>query len=205
MLLGVDGSGIRYAYGRVCLKRLALLIADRGEVMRGLRSWLLFGVLLAPFPALAEMQVIWPQGWEVSRSPADATADAPVVRQRGVRMAEDGSQDLVMEVTRSRLGSGMAVSVENVIVEMRKALQKDFMRQGFQAACSKPLETRLGGLAGLEVHCGISQNGTEVLKQTLQVALGEGAAYSLTYAAPSQRYEALAGEIESVKAGIRLN
>lgn len=173
--------------------------------MRGLRSWLLCGVLLAPFPALAEMQVIWPPGWEVSRSPADATADAPVVRQRGVRMAEDGSQDLVMEVTRSRLGSGMAVSVENVIVEMRRALQKDFMRQGFQAACSKPLETRLGGLAGLEVHCGISQNGTEVLKQTLQVALGEGAAYSLTYAAPSQRYEALAGEIESVKAGIRLN
>ena len=172
--------------------------------MGGLRYGLLFGVLL-PLPALAEMQVIWPQGWEVSRSPADATANAPVVRQRGVRMAADGSQDLVMEVTRSRLGSGVTVSVENVIVEMRKTLQKDFMHQGFQAACSKPLETKLGGLAGLEVHCGVSQNGTEVLKQTVQVALGEGAAYSLTYAAPSQRYAALAGDIESVKAGIRLD
>ncbi|MFR0690258.1 DUF4946 domain-containing protein [Enterobacterales bacterium AE_CKDN230030158-1A_HGKHYDSX7] len=173
--------------------------------MGGLRSWLLFGVLLAPLPALAEMQVIWPQGWEVSRSPEDSAVDAPVVRQRGVLLAEDGSQDLVMEVTRSRLGSAAKVSVENVIVEMRKALQKDFMRQGLQAACSKPLDTRLGGLAGLEVHCGISQNGTEVLKQTVQVALGEGVAYSLTYAVPSQRYAALAGEIESVKAGISLN
>lgn len=173
--------------------------------MSGLRYWLLFGALLVPLPVLAEMQVIWPQGWDVSRSPADAAANAPVVRQRGVRMAQDGSQDLVMEVTRSRLGSGVAVSVENVIVEMRKALQKDFMRQGFQAACSKPLETKLGGLAGLEVHCGISQNGTEVLRQTVQVALGDGVAYSLTYAAPSQRYAALAGEIESVKVGISLH
>ena len=174
-------------------------------MMRGIRSWLLFGALLVPLPALAEMQVIWPQGWEVSRSPADAVADAPVVRQRGVRMAEDGSQDLVMEITRSRLSSSVAVSVANVIVEMRKALQKDFMRQGFQAACSKPLDTKLGGLAGLEVHCGISQNGTEVLKQTVQVALGDGVAYSLTYAAPSERYAAMAEEIESVKAGISLN
>jgi hypothetical protein len=172
--------------------------------MSGLRFGLLVGALLVPLSASAEMQVIWPQGWEVSRSPADAAVDAPVVRQRGVRMAEDGSQDLVMEVTRSRLGSAAKVSVENVIVEMRKALQKDFMRQGFQAACSKPLDAKLGGLSGLEVHCGISQNGTEVLKQTVQVALGDDAAYSLTYAAPSQRYAALAGEIESVKAGITL-
>ncbi|WP_447751260.1 DUF4946 domain-containing protein [Pseudomonas nicosulfuronedens] len=172
--------------------------------MSGLRSWLLFGALLVPLPALAEMQVIWPQGWEVARSPVGTVVDAPVVRQRGVRMAEDGSQELVMEVTRSRLGSGVVISVENVIVEMRKALQKDFMRQGLQAACSKPLDAKLGGLAGLEVHCGISQNGTEVLKQAVQVALGDGVAYSLTYAAPSQRYAALAGEIESVKAGISL-
>jgi len=174
-------------------------------MMSGLRSWFFLGALLAPLSAFAEMQVIWPQGWEVSRSPAEAVTDALVVRQRGVRMAEDGSQDLVMEVTRSRLGSGVSVSAENVIVEMRKALQKDFMRQGFQAACSKPLDTKLGGLDGLEVHCGISQNGTEVLKQTVQVALGDGAAYSLTYAAPAQRYAALMQEIESVKAGISLH
>ncbi|QRY76888.1 DUF4946 domain-containing protein [Pseudomonas sp. PDNC002] len=172
--------------------------------MSGLRSWLLLGALLVSVPALAEMQVIWPQGWEVSRSPVDAAVDAPVIRQRGVRVGEDGSQELVMEVTRSRLGTVASVNVENVIVEMRKALQKDFMRQGFQAACSKPLDAKLGGLDGLEVHCGISQNGTEVLKQTLQVALGDGAAYSLTYAAPSGRYADLAREIESVKAGISL-
>ncbi len=172
--------------------------------MSGLRSWLLLGALLASAPALAEMQVIWPEGWNVSRSPEEAVADAPLIRQRGVRLAEDGSQELVMEVTRSRLGGDSSINVEKVIVEMRKALQKDFLRQGFQAACSKPRVVQLGGLDGLEVHCGISRNGTEVLKQTLQVALGDGAAYSLTYAAPAERYTALAGEIESVKAGISL-
>ncbi|WEJ70562.1 DUF4946 domain-containing protein [Pseudomonas sp. PSE14] len=172
--------------------------------MSGLRSWLVLGMLLAPVPALADMRVVWPEGWSVSRLPEDAVADAPLIRQRGVRLAEDGSQELIMEVTRSRLGADASVNVENVILEMRKALQKDFLRQGFQAACSKPRAARLGGLDGLEVRCGISRNGTEVLKQTLQVALGDGAAYSLTYAAQAERYAALAGEIESVKAGISL-
>ncbi|AGI23785.1 hypothetical protein H681_09555 [Pseudomonas sp. ATCC 13867] len=172
--------------------------------MGGLRFWLLLGALLASGSAWADMQVVWPEGWSVSRTPEDAAADAPVIRQRGVRMAEDGSQALVMEVTRSRLAADASVNVEKVIVEMRKALQKDFLRQGFQAACSRPQAVKLGGLEGLEVRCGISRNGTEVLKQALQVALGAGAAYSLTYAAPAEHYAALAGEIESVKAGISL-
>ena len=172
--------------------------------MSGLRSWLLFGALLASASALADMQVVWPEGWSVSRSPTESVADAPLIRQRGVRLADDGSQELVMEVTRSRLGADTSINVENVIGEMRKTLQKDFLRQGFQAACSEPQAVKLGGLEGLEVRCGISRNGTEVLKQTLQVALGDGAAYSLTYAAPAERYAALAGEIESVKAGISL-
>ena len=172
--------------------------------MSGLRSWLVLGMLLTPVPALADMQVVWPEGWSVSRSPEEVVADAPLIRQRGVRLAEDGSQELIMEVTRSRLAADASINVENVILEMRKALQKDFLRQGFQAACSKPRAVRLGGLEGLEVRCGISRNGTEVLKQTLQVALGDGAAYSLTYAAQAERYAALAGEIESVKAGISL-
>ncbi len=110
-----------------------------------------------------------------------------------------------MEITRSRLGAGTSINVENVIVEMRKALQKDFLRQGLQAACSKPQAVKLGDLDGLEVRCGISRNGTEVLKQALQVALGDGVAYSLTYAVPAERYAALADEIESVKAGISLH
>ncbi|WP_152222205.1 DUF4946 domain-containing protein [Pseudomonas sp. SCB32] len=173
--------------------------------MSALRSWVLLGALLASGPALAEMQVIWPSGWNVSRSPEPAAVDAPLIRQRGVRLAEDGSQELVMEITRSRLGAGTSINVENVIVEMRKALQKDFLRQGLQAACSKPQAVKLGDLDGLEVRCGISRNGTEVLKQALQVALGDGVAYSLTYAVPAERYAALADEIESVKAGISLH
>lgn len=172
--------------------------------MSGLRFCLLFAALLVSGRVLAEMRVIWPEGWTVSRSPEEAAADAPVVRQRGVRLAADGSQELIMEITRSRLGVDTSINVENVIVEMRKALQKGFLRQGLQAACSKPQGVRLGGLEGLEVRCGISRNGAEVLKQALQVAVGGGAAYSLSYAAPAERYAVLVGEIEAVKAGIGL-
>lgn len=169
--------------------------------MSGSRTWLLLGALFVSWPALAEMEVHWPEGWSVTRSPEGAA----IVRQRGVRLDESGGQAVVMEVTRSRLGADASINVERVILEMRKALQKDFLRQGFQAACSKPQAAMLGGLDGLEVRCGISQNGAEVLKQSLQVAIGEGVAYSLTYAAPAERYSELKEEIESVKAGLRLN
>ncbi|MCP8465000.1 DUF4946 domain-containing protein [Pseudomonas sp. ZM23] len=169
--------------------------------MSGSRSWLLLAVLFVSWPVLAEMEVHWPEGWAVTRSPEGAA----IVRQRGVRLDESGGQAVVMEVTRSRLAVDASINVERVILEMRKALQKDFLRQGFEAACSKPKAAMLGGLDGLEVRCGISQNGAEVLKQSLQVAIGEGVAYSLTYAAPAERYPELKKEIESVKAGLRLN
>lgn len=169
--------------------------------MSALRSWLLLGFAFVAVPVLAEMEVHWPEGWSVTRSPEGAA----IVRQRGVRLDGSGEQAVVMEVTRSRLAADASINVERVILEMRKALQKDFLRQGFQAACSKPQSAKLGGLDGMEVRCGVSQNGTEVLKQALQVAIGDGVAYSLTYAAPAGRYPELRDEIESVKAGLRLN
>lgn len=169
--------------------------------MSSLRSWVFMGALCMSLPALAEMEVRWPDDWSVTRSPEGAS----LVRQRGVRLDGEGVQVLVMEVTRSQLSADASINVERVILEMRKALQRDFLRQGFQAACSKPQAASLGGLDGLEVRCGISRNGTELLKQALQVAIGEGVAYSLSYAALAEQYSQLKGEIESVKAGLRLN
>ena len=148
--------------------------------------------------------VSWPAGWQVSRSPEAPADDVPLVRERGVKLAADGSQVLVMEVTRSRLAASHDVDKQRVILQMRKSLQIDFLRQGFQAVCSKPKESTLGGLEAVELICSVSQNGNEVLKQVLQVAVGKGAAYSLSYASPAAQYQDQKADIEAVKSALKL-
>lgn len=167
-------------------------------------AWAVLWFCFVAGPAEADALLAWPGTWQVSRVPEVWDGDTEVVRERGVRLAADGSQALVMELTRSRLGRQGEVDVQRVILQMRKSLQIDFLRQGFQAACGKPREARLGGLEGVMLVCSISQNGNEVMRQVLQVALGERAAYSLTYAAPVARYRELAGEVEALKAGLQL-
>ncbi|MDF3931070.1 DUF4946 domain-containing protein [Pseudomonas citronellolis] len=147
--------------------------------------------------------VEWPEGWQVTRSPAAEGAEA-LSRERGVRLADDGSQAVVMEITRSRLARVEGVDLQRVIAQMRKNLQIDFMQQGLLAACSKPQDASLGGLAGLELVCSISRNGTEVMKQKMQVALGKEAAYSLTFAAPSAHYAEQVAAVEAVRSGLHL-
>lgn len=168
---------------------------------RGLGVFLLCAASgLATAAGLAE----WPEGWQVTRSP-EAPDDATVLRrERGVKLAADGSQALVVEITRSRLAEVKDVDLQRVILQMRKSLQVDFLRQGFQAACSKPRQASLGGLDGLELVCSISQNGNEAMKQGVQVALGKEAAYSLTYAAPAADYPQRLAEVAALKAGLRL-
>ena len=148
--------------------------------------------------------VSWPAGWQVTRSPEARAEDSPLLRERGVKLATDGSQVLVMEVTRSRLAASHDVDMQRVILQMRKSLQIDFLRQGFQAACSKPQDSTLGGLAAVELICSVSQNGNEVLKQGLQVAVGKQAAYSLSYAAPAAQYQAQRADIDALKSGLKL-
>ncbi len=175
-----------------------------------MRGWSRLGVALlgmgAAFVAWSaeEGVVSWPAGWQVSRSPEAPADDVPLVRERGVKLAADGTQVLVMEVTRSRLAASHDVDLQRVILQMRKSLQIDFLRQGLQAACSKPKDATLGGLAAVELICSVSQNGNEVLKQVLQVAVGKEAAYSLSYASPAAQYQEQKADIEAVKSALKL-
>lgn len=154
--------------------------------------------------AAEEVLVSWPAGWQVSRTPEVSAEDAPLRRERGVKLAPDGSQLLVMEVTRSRLAASHEVDMQRVILQMRKSLQIDFLRQGLQAVCSRPRDATLGGLTSVEMVCSVSRNGNEVLKQVLQVAVGKEAAYSLSYAAPAEQYQEQKADVEAVKAGLKL-
>lgn len=175
--------------------------------MGGRWAGVLGGLLLACMAsglAAASGLAEWPEGWQVTRSPEAPDEAAALRRERGVRLATDGSQALVVEITRSRLAEAKDVDLQRVILQMRKSLQVDFLRQGFQAACSKPRQAVLGGLDALELVCSVSQNGNEVLKQVVQVALGREAAYSLTYAAPAAEYPQRLAEMAAFKAGLRL-
>lgn len=174
-----------------------------------MRCWSKLGVLVLAASAVLETSasegrlVNWPDGWRVSRVPAVASADTPLSRERAVKLAPDGSQALVMEATRSRLATAHDVDLQRVILQMRKALQVDFTRQGLQAVCSRPRESSLGGLAALELVCSVSRNGSEVLKQVIQVAIGSQMAYSLSYAMPAEQYPLQRDAVDAVRATIK--
>ncbi|HDQ4546814.1 TPA: DUF4946 domain-containing protein [Pseudomonas aeruginosa] len=141
----------------------------------------------------------WPAGWQVS----DLPAAQPGQRQRAVKLQADGSQALVMEVTRMPLQSGQAVNLEKVLGHMRKLVQIEFLRNGLQTACTSPQASTTGGLAALETTCTIRQRGAVVMKQTLLTAAGKTSAYSLSYAGLAEAYDASQAEIRAVRESLR--
>ncbi|MDF5827968.1 DUF4946 domain-containing protein [Pseudomonas aeruginosa] len=141
----------------------------------------------------------WPAGWQVSDLPAAQPGQAGAgQRQRAVKLQADGSQALVMEVTRMPLQSGQAVNLEKVLGHMRKLVQIEFLRNGLQTACTSPQPSTTGGLAALETTCTIRQRGAVVMKQTLLTAAGKTSAYSLSYAGLAEAYDASQAEIRAV-------
>ncbi|EVT85790.1 hypothetical protein Z046_14080 [Pseudomonas aeruginosa VRFPA09] len=124
-------------------------------------------------------------------------------RQRAVKLQADGSQALVMEVTRMPLQSGQAVNLEKVLGHMRKLVQIEFLRNGLQTACTSPQPSTTGGLAALETTCTIRQRGAVVMKQTLLTAAGKTSAYSLSYAGLAEAYDASQAEIRAVRESLR--
>ncbi|MBF3040605.1 DUF4946 domain-containing protein [Pseudomonas aeruginosa] len=124
-------------------------------------------------------------------------------RQRAVKLQADGSQALVMEVTRMPLQSGQAVNLEKVLGHMRKLVQIEFLRNGLQTACTSPQPSTTGGLAALETTCTIRQRGAVVMKQTLLAAAGKTSAYSLSYAGLAEAYDASQAEIRAVRESLR--
>ncbi|MDF5954639.1 DUF4946 domain-containing protein [Pseudomonas aeruginosa] len=146
----------------------------------------------------------WPAGWQVSDLPAAQPGQAGAgQRQRAVKLQADGSQALVMEVTRMPLQSGQAVNPEKVLGHMRKLVQIEFLRNGLQTACTSPQPSTTGGLAALEPPAPSRQRGAVVMKQTLLAAAGKTSAYSLSYAGLAEAYDASQAEIRAVRESLR--
>ncbi|AMB84668.1 hypothetical protein AWM79_04845 [Pseudomonas agarici] len=165
-------------------------------------------LLLGGSSALAdELMVSWPGDWEVQTLPPVQNAAGEVIgglRQRAVKNAPNGDPMMVMELTQSVLNPGHEVNLPGVLLEMRKAVQKNFVERGFMSVCNRIHESSLGGLAAVETTCTITQNGGHVMTQTLVAAAHDGKAYSLLYAGSADGYKALEPTVNGIRAGLRL-
>jgi len=149
--------------------------------------------------------ITWPSGWQVEALPQDPGAQsATVSRQRAVKNDATGSPVMVMELTMSQVETGHQVNLQGVLLEMRKAVQKDFVRGGYQSVCTRIHETSLSRLTALETTCTITQNGRHVLSQTLVTAVDADKAYVLSYAGQAQVYADSQNEINSVRNSLKL-
>ena len=160
--------------------------------------------LLAALPvANAEgLMITWPADWEVQAVPP-ATDDTSV-RQRAVKNDANGDPQMVMELTQSTLAPEHKVNMNAVLLEMRKTLQKNVAKGGYQSACNKIHPSTLGGQKALETTCKITQNGNHVITQTLVAATQGQNAYALSYAGPADGYKANEPEVQGIRASLRL-
>ncbi len=112
---------------------------------------------------------------------------------------------MVMELTRSRLASGHQVNVEGVLLEMRKAVQVNFARSGFQSVCTRVRATELSKIPAVETTCTITQNGVHVMTQTLVAAATANTAWSLSYAGSAAGYAETKDEALQIRSTLRLD
>lgn len=144
----------------------------------------------------------WPAGWQVEEIEGDAASN--VSRQRAVKNDQSGTPVMVMELTMTQVQSGHQVNLEGVLLEMRKSVQKDFFRGGYQSACNRIHSTTLSRLSALETTCTITQNGRHVLSQTLVAAVDTDKAYVLSYAGQAEAYKASVEEIAAARNALKL-
>lgn len=164
-------------------------------------------LLASPFVLAAEPEVHWPSGWQVEEVVPDDEARAKpqlVSRQRAIKNDENGATLMVMELTGTPIEAGHKVNLPGVLLEMRKSIQKDFARGGYQSVCSKMHPTTLSRLDALETTCVITENGRHVLSQTLVGAVDVDKAYVFSYAGQAQAYEASKEEVSSVRNSLKL-
>lgn len=169
------------------------------------RCTALTGLLLALVlpSAWADAPLItWPGDWEVQDVPP--APDNSGQRQRAVKNDANGDPLMVMELTSTTLTPEHQVNMEAVLLQMRKTLQQNFAKAGYQSACNKIHKSTLGGLEALETRCKITQNGNHVITQTLVAATREGKAYALSYAGPAQGYSATEPEVQGIRASLPL-
>ncbi|CAM3131221.1 DUF4946 domain-containing protein [Pseudomonas floridensis] len=156
----------------------------------------------------ADVMIIWPAGWEVESLPTatDTPAQPSVqVRQRAVKNDQSGNPLMVMELTQTRLTPGHDVNVQGVLLEMRKAIQVNFARSGFQSVCTHVKDGQLSDVPALETTCTVTQNGVHVLTQTLVAAADKQKAWSLSYAGSAEGYVANKDEVLRIRDTLRLD
>lgn len=155
----------------------------------------------------ADAMITWPAGWEVEPLPQAAeTQGQPSVqmRQRAVKNDQNGDPIMVMELTQTRLQPGHEVNVQGVLLEMRKSIQVNFARSGFQSVCTKVHEGTLSVLPSVETTCTITQNGGHVMTQTLVAAANKDMAWALSYAGSADGYEATKDEVQQIRDSLKL-
>ena len=164
-------------------------------------------LLGSPFVLAADPEIHWPSGWQVEEVvPDDAAPATPqaVSRQRAIKNDENGNTLMVMELTGTPIEAGHKVNLQGVLLDMRKSIQKEFARSGYQSVCSKMHPTTLSGLDAMETTCVITENGRHVLSQTLVGAVDTDKAYVFSYAGQAEAYEASRGEVSSVRDSLKL-
>lgn len=171
-------------------------------------SFIGFCLLLSAGGARAgEAVIVWPSGWQVedlSEEPAAPRQKGLQSRQRAAKNDEAGNPVMVMELTESRLEPGHQVNVEGVLLEMRKAVQVNFSRSGFQSVCTRIHPTELSKIPALETTCTVTQNGVHVLTQTLVAAATAQTAWSLSYAGSAEGYAATKDEALQIRGALQL-
>jgi len=156
----------------------------------------------------ADAMVVWPSDWEVEALPTqEAGPDRPSVqvRQRAVKSDGNGDPAMVVELTQTRLQAGHEVNVEGVLLEMRKAVQVNFVHGGFQSVCTRMKESTLSQVPAMETTCTITQNGAHVMTQTLVAAANKETAWSLSYAGSADGYAANKEEVQRIRDSLKLN
>ena len=158
--------------------------------------------------AAADGMIVWPSDWEVEAlPPSPSTPDQPSVqiRQRAVKSDQNGDPAMVVELTQTRLQPGHDVNVQGVLLEMRKAVQVNFVRSGFQSVCTKMKDSTLSEVPAMETTCTITQNGAHVMTQTLVAAANKEMAWSLSYAGSADGYAANKDEVLRIRDSLRLD
>jgi hypothetical protein len=156
----------------------------------------------------ADAMITWPSDWEVEAlPPSESSPDRPSVqiRQRAVKNDDNGDPAMVVELTQTRLQPGHSVNVEGVLLEMRKAIQVNFVRSGLQSVCTKMKDSTLSDVPAKETTCTITQNGAHVMTQTLVAAANREMAWSLSYAGSAEGYAANKDQVLRIRDSLRLN
>jgi hypothetical protein len=194
-----------------CLAHTFRLDVQVSVMFSPLRTFILAGLCLPlglNLAVAADAMIVWPSDWDVEALPqSPSTPDHPSVqiRERAVKNDQNGDPAMVVELTQTRLQPGHDVNVQGVLLEMRKAVQVNFVRSGFQSVCTKMKDSTLSEIPAMETTCTITQNGAHVMTQTLVAAANKEMAWSLSYAGSAQGYAANKEEVLRIRDSLRLD